>query len=87
MLLLLKQFLTTLNHISARNETRGKTAVEKLKKEFGVCPKYFPLDVTDKATIERLKDHLADTYGGLDILINNAGINQVEQQCDSALAL
>ena len=58
---------------AARDETRGKEAVEQLKKS-GVNPKFFPLDITNQATIENLKKHLQDTYGGLDILVNNAGM-------------
>ena len=61
-------------YLLARDETRGKEAVEKLKKDFGVSPKFFLLDLNDKSTMERLKSHLQETYGGLDILVNNAGI-------------
>ena len=66
--------MIVLHFISARDETRGKEAVAKLDKEFGVNPKFFPLDLNNKTSIERLKNHLQETYGGLDVLVNNAGM-------------
>ena len=57
----------------ARDEDRGRAAVVELEKE-GLHPKFHRLDVDDQGSIERLKKFLSDNYGGLDLLVNNAGI-------------
>lgn len=59
--------------LTARNEELGKKAVQSLNEE-GLSPKFHQLDITDQASIERLRDFLKNTYGGVDILVNNAGI-------------
>ncbi len=45
----------------------------KLNQE-GLKPQFHQLDIDDHGSVERLRDYLKKTYGGLDILINNAGI-------------
>lgn len=60
-------------HYIARNEELGKSAVEKLKSE-GVNPVFHQLDILSSESIQCLKGYLEKTYGGLDLLINNAGI-------------
>ena len=57
----------------ARNEERGRAAVADLEKE-GLQPKFHQLDITDHASIVKLRDHLQNTYQGLDVLVNNAAI-------------
>ncbi|RUS82997.1 hypothetical protein EGW08_009234 [Elysia chlorotica] len=59
--------------LTSRDDSRGKTAVETLKKE-GLDPKYHQLDINDHSSVVRLRDFLQSTYGGLDVLVNNAGI-------------
>ncbi|XP_060070223.1 carbonyl reductase [NADPH] 1-like [Ylistrum balloti] len=59
--------------LTARNEELGIKAVEDLKKE-GLHPKFHILDLTKPETINKLKIFLQETYGGLDLLVNNAGI-------------
>ena len=59
--------------LSARDETRGQEAVASLEKE-GLHPKFHQLDIDDQESISRLRQFLVDTYGGLDVLVNNAGI-------------
>ncbi|XP_069136744.1 carbonyl reductase [NADPH] 1-like, partial [Argopecten irradians] len=59
--------------LTARNQSLGLKAVQDLEKE-GLCPKFHLLDVTKAETILKLKAFLKETYGGLDVLINNAGI-------------
>ncbi len=67
-----------LGNFSARNENLGHEAVENLKKELGSPNgdkiRFHKLDVTKKDTIDAFRDHLKKEYGGIDILINNAGI-------------
>lgn len=60
-------------YLTARDVTRGKEAVEKLRKE-GLNPQFHQLDVTDRNSVKVFANHLKDKHGGLDILINNAGI-------------
>ncbi|XP_063964813.1 carbonyl reductase [NADPH] 1-like [Lytechinus pictus] len=60
-------------YLTARNEGRGLAAVELLQKE-GLNPRFHLLDVTDQSSIDTLRDHLEKEHGGLDVLINNAGI-------------
>ncbi|KAL8606239.1 hypothetical protein ACOMHN_012871 [Nucella lapillus] len=58
---------------SARSEERGQEAIKALEAE-GLRPKFHQLDIDDAASIDRLGAFLADQYGGLDLLVNNAGI-------------
>ncbi|KAK4018857.1 hypothetical protein OUZ56_000898 [Daphnia magna] len=60
-------------YLTSRNEERGLAAVEELKK-IGLQPKYHQLDINDESSVLRLRDYLKDTYGGLDVLMNNAAI-------------
>ncbi|KAK7491169.1 hypothetical protein BaRGS_00017606 [Batillaria attramentaria] len=60
-------------YLTARDEGRGANAVEELNKE-GLKPKFHQLDIDDPSSIDRLRDFLQKTYGGLDVLVNNAGI-------------
>ncbi|XP_043912872.1 carbonyl reductase [NADPH] 1-like [Protopterus annectens] len=59
--------------LTARNEKLGQEAVENLKKD-GLTAIFHQLDITDVVSIERLKSYLLQQYGGLDVLVNNAGI-------------
>ncbi|XP_033639673.1 carbonyl reductase [NADPH] 1-like [Asterias rubens] len=70
---LCKQLDNGVVYLTSRNEERGKEAVAKLNKE-GLKPQFHQLDIDDRTSVERLRDYLKKTYGGLDILINNAGI-------------
>ena len=59
--------------LTARKRAAGEAAVKKLTgHERAVA--FHPLDVTEGASIETLRDFLKDTYGHVDVLINNAGI-------------
>ena len=60
-------------YLTSRDEGRGLEAVEVLKKE-GLNPCYHVLDISNDATIEKLRDFMKEKYGGIDILVNNAGI-------------
>ena len=57
----------------ARDQSRGLEAVATLEKE-GLHPKFHQLDIDDEESIEKLRQFLVDNYGGLDVLVNNAGI-------------
>ncbi|XP_038201043.1 carbonyl reductase [NADPH] 1 [Arvicola amphibius] len=59
--------------LTARDETRGKAAVQQLQAE-GLSPRFHQLDIDDLQSIRSLRDFLLKEYGGLDVLVNNAGI-------------
>ncbi|MDJ0593193.1 MAG: SDR family oxidoreductase [Pleurocapsa sp. MO_226.B13] len=60
--------------IAARNEEKGQEAVDKLQSE-GIDAYFIQLDVSDRSTIESAYNAIAERFGKLDILINNAGVN------------
>jgi len=60
-------------YLTSRDEERGKKAVAELNK-LGCFPKYHQLDIDDEKSVVQLHDHLMQQYGGLDVLVNNAGI-------------
>ncbi len=61
-------------YLTARDPTKGLAAVAQLEAQ-GLKPKFHQLDVTSTESIQALKQHISDKYGGVDILINNAGID------------
>jgi len=60
-------------YLTSRDAARGEAAVASLKEE-GLSPCFHQLDITDQTSVEKLKDFLVEKYGGLDVLVNNAGI-------------
>jgi len=60
-------------YLTSRDEGRGKEAIESLKKE-GLHPKFHCLDICNEETVEKLRDFMKEKYGGIDVLVNNAGI-------------
>ncbi|KAH9574525.1 hypothetical protein CY35_01G062900 [Sphagnum magellanicum] len=65
--------------LTARDETRGEEALESLKRQELHNVNFHPLDVTSQESILALADWLHKTYGGIDILINNAGIASADK--------
>ncbi|KAG8590980.1 hypothetical protein GDO81_006997 [Engystomops pustulosus] len=60
-------------YLTARNPKLGEEAVKTLNNE-GLSPLFHQLDINDRDSIRTLRDFLKEKYGGLDVLINNAGI-------------
>jgi|SRR5579885_354190 NAD(P)-dependent dehydrogenase (short-subunit alcohol dehydrogenase family) len=62
--------------LGSRDPEKGRAAAEKLGNENSINGKIIPcqLDVTSDDSINQLFQTVNDTYGHLDILINNAGI-------------
>ena len=60
-------------YLTARNNERGMKAVEELKAQ-SIDVQFLQLDILDKTTVEKARDEIQSKYGGIDILINNAGI-------------
>jgi NAD(P)-dependent dehydrogenase (short-subunit alcohol dehydrogenase family) len=58
--------------LTCRRDVDGLNAVSKLNSGDKIL--FRRLDVTDTGDIESLHDWIVDTYGRLDILINNAGV-------------
>ena len=59
--------------LGARSEEKGIAAADALKKE-GLDVEFLLLDVDDTTTHEKAAKYIQETFGKLDILINNAGI-------------
>jgi NAD(P)-dependent dehydrogenase (short-subunit alcohol dehydrogenase family) len=59
--------------LTARDEARGRAAVQQLQAE-GLSPRFHQLDIDDLQSIRVLRDFLRKEYGGLNVLVNNAGI-------------
>ena len=57
----------------ARDEGRGLAAVSRLRQE-GLEPTFHQLDILCAESIKKFRTHLQAQHGGLDVLINNAGI-------------
>ena len=59
--------------LTARNEEKGRIAAEKLRDD-GLDVVFHSLDVTNEGSIRSLAEWIEETFGRLEILINNAGI-------------
>lgn len=59
--------------LTARRQKEGQAAARTLQGE-GLDVRFHPLDVTDDASILRLRDFIRDQFGRLDLLVNNAGV-------------
>ncbi len=57
--------------VCGRRKEKGEAVVERIKSEGGSASYHF-LDLTDVSTIEKLISDTADTYGKIDVLVNNA---------------
>lgn len=60
--------------ISDRHERRLGETAERLGAELGTAPVTVPCDVTDQAQVDRLFVEATRQLGGLDVVINNAGL-------------
>lgn len=60
-------------YLTCRDVSRGEAAVARLKEQ-GLIPRFHQLDITDQISVNKFKDYIKSTHGGLDILINNAAI-------------
>jgi NAD(P)-dependent dehydrogenase (short-subunit alcohol dehydrogenase family) len=58
----------------ARDAGRGRAAAAELAAD-GADVRFLPLDVTDADSVERAAAWIDETFGRLDVLVNNAGIS------------
>ena len=72
--LLLQDKTEKIVYLTSRNEELGQKALKDLEDSFGLKANYFQLDITKLETINKLKEYLVEKYGGLDVLVNNAGM-------------
>ncbi|XP_032888322.1 carbonyl reductase [NADPH] 1-like isoform X2 [Amblyraja radiata] len=59
--------------LTARDTERGQQALQKLQEE-QLKPLFHQLDIDDLDSIRKLRVFMLQTYGGIDVLVNNAGI-------------
>ena len=61
--------------IAARDEKAGSDVCAELNNELGSTNiQFHQLDITSKESIHKLRDHVHDKFGGLDVLINNSAV-------------
>lgn len=60
--------------LGARDPVRGQEAANKLKQE-GLDVYFCILDVTDAESIRKAVSWIKEQFGGLHVLVNNAGVN------------
>jgi NAD(P)-dependent dehydrogenase (short-subunit alcohol dehydrogenase family) len=61
--------------VTSRDERKAQAAAEAIRKETGRDTLGLSADVTDFHRMEAVTHKVVDTFGRLDILINNAGVN------------
>jgi NAD(P)-dependent dehydrogenase (short-subunit alcohol dehydrogenase family) len=59
--------------LTSRDQSMGQQAAQSLLQQ-GLSVAYFELDVTDVGSIQQLEQVVELQYGGVDVLVNNAGI-------------
>lgn len=61
-------------YLTARDQERGQQAMELLQGEGVRGVVCHQLDITDQTSVETLAKHIRGEHGGLDVLVNNAGV-------------
>lgn len=69
-------------YLTSRSEERGLAAVAQLN-QLGLKPEYHQLDVTNRDSVFRFREHIKRNHGGIDILVNNAAIANSAQLYNS----
>ncbi|MEU4565403.1 SDR family oxidoreductase [Micromonospora sp. NPDC023956] len=79
---------------SDRHERRLAESADEIERLTGTRPLAVPCDVTDQAQLDRLMDTVAAEFGGIDVLVNNAGLggtaavqDMTDDQWDSVLSV
>lgn len=64
--------------LSARNTEELETQATALAARFGIKAVAVPADLADSSDVERLASRALAAFGGLDVLVNNAGVSYPE---------
>lgn len=59
--------------VADMNEEEGQKTVDEIKSDGGEAT-FFKVNVSDEANVKKLIDDVVDTYGKLDVAVNNAAI-------------
>jgi NAD(P)-dependent dehydrogenase (short-subunit alcohol dehydrogenase family) len=59
-------------------DDEGASVVEAIEADGGVA-RYWHMDVSDEDEVEHVFDEVADAFGGIDVLVNNAGISGTDK--------
>ncbi len=59
----------------------GAQVMQEITSQGGTA-QYWPLDVTDEAQVRKVIAEVVDTWGHLDVLVNNAGISGADKPTD-----
>ena len=60
--------------LAARREERLESIASDLREEYGVEALVVPTNVRDEDAVDALVDATVETFGGLDLLVNNVGL-------------
>lgn len=62
--------------LAARREERLEELATALEADYGVETLVLPTDVTDEEAVDDLVERTVETFGGCDVLVNNAGLER-----------
>ena len=71
--------------VTDAHERRCQEYAGKIAEETGAEVVGLTLDVTDATRVEAVMDETAERFGGLDVLVNNAGYNKIEPVAEMQL--
>ena len=71
--------------VAARNPDKGRVAVKELE-GLGPEARFVAVDVSDEASVDAMVRTTVDAFGGVDVLVNNAGTNIRKQPQEYTLA-
>ncbi len=63
------------------NDEAGEALAARIREQDGVA-RYWHLDVRDEQAVKRVCDDVVKEFGGLDVLVNNAGISGANKPTD-----